>query len=60
VAVLEALVVQAGQVDSAGLAEAVASHHVKRLSHYLTMLKNLNRSNALRFFYFLHPVSLIN
>jgi hypothetical protein len=55
VAVLEALVVQAARVDSAvlaGLAEAVASHHVKRLSHYLTMLKNLNRSNALRFFYF--------
>ena len=47
--------VQAARVDSAvlaGLAEAVASHLVKRLSHYLAMLKNLNRSNALRFFYF--------
>ena len=46
-------------MDSAALAdleEAVASHHVKRLSHYLTMLKNLNRSNALRFFYFFASV----
>ena len=36
----------------AGLAEAVDFRHAKRLLHKLTVLKNLNRSNALRFFIF--------